>query len=56
MRKATRWVTHLFTAVGMLGVLLIVLFVAASYGQRLPIVGGAIGWFGSHASGSAEGF
>lgn len=56
MRRLTKGVTHLFTAVGMLAILLIVLFVTASYGQRLPLVGGAVGWVGSHASGSAEGF
>jgi hypothetical protein len=55
-KKTGKWVTHTFTAVGMLAFLLIVLFYAAKYGQNLPIVGGPVGWIGSHASGSAEGF
>lgn len=56
MRKIGRAATHLFTAAGMLAVLLIVVFIAAQQGQKLPVVGGAFGWVGSHASGSAEGF
>lgn len=56
MRKIGRMATHLFTAVGMLALLLIVLFVVAQKTQGLPIIGGPIGWIGSHASGSAEGF
>lgn len=56
MRKLGRWATHLFTAIGMLALLLVVLFYVAAYGQKLPIIGGPVGWIGSHASGSAEGF
>lgn len=56
MRRVGRMATHLFTAVGMLAILLIVLFTVAAYGQKLPLVGGPVGWIGSHASGSAEGF
>lgn len=56
MRKLGRYATHLFTAIGMLAALLIVLFFVLSVGSNLPIVGGLAAWTGQHASGSAEGF
>lgn len=56
MGKLTRGATHLFTAIGMLLVLLVVLFFVLQFATNLPIVGGAAQWAGSHASGSAEGF
>lgn len=56
MRRFSRWITHLFTALGMLLVLMVVLFVVLGATQNLPVIGGAAQWAGQHASGSSEGF
>lgn len=54
--KLGKFATSLFTALGMLAVLLIVLFYALKIGGQAPVIGPAATWAGQHASGSAEGF
>lgn len=56
MSKLSRWAVHVFTALGMLAVTLIVLWFVLAAGSNLPVVGGLFAWTGQHASGSAEGF
>lgn len=56
LRKIPRLATHMFTALGMLALMLVLLFFVLQFGSQLPIVGGIAQWTGSHASGGAEGF
>lgn len=55
-RKLGKVTTNLFTALGMLALLLVVLFYVLKFAGQAPVIGGPATWVGQHASGSAEGF